>query len=51
MEIARIKIEMKIRNEIDEMKWNIKLNVKEKRKRKSLTDLPILPMRTSLEET
>ena len=51
VEIARIEIEMKIRNEIEEMQWNIELNVKEKRERKSVTVLPILPMRTSLEET
>ena len=33
------------------MKWNIELNVKEKRERKSVTILPILPMMTSLEES
>ena len=33
VEIAKIEIEMKIENELEEMKWNIELNVKEKRER------------------
>ena len=51
VEIVKIEIEMKIENELEEMKWNIELNVKEKRERKSVAILQILPLMTTLEES